>query len=74
MTNISEEVKPKPQRKEKHSMQIMNPDWTCEERGEGKLLRDVKVIKHTDIASFLKLKAEGYKTIWTGEGKIALHK
>jgi len=53
-------------------MQIMNPDWTCEERGDGKLLRDVKVIKHTDISSYLKLKADGYKTIWTGEGKIAL--
>jgi hypothetical protein len=55
-------------------MQIMNPDWNCKERGEVKLLRDVKVINHTDIASYLKLKADGYKTIWTGGGKIALHK
>jgi hypothetical protein len=55
-------------------MQIMNPDWNCKERGEVKLLREVKVINHTDIASYLKLKADGYKTIWTGEGKIALHK
>ena len=55
-------------------MQIMNPDWNCKERGEVKLLRDVKVINHTNIASYLKLKADGYKTIWTGEGKIALRK
>jgi hypothetical protein len=55
-------------------MKIMNPDWTCEERGDGKLLRDVKVIKRTDISSYLELKADGYKTIWTGEGKIALRK
>ena len=55
-------------------MKTLNPDWTCEERGEGKLLQGVKVINYTDISSYLKLKAEGYKTIWTGEGKIALHK
>lgn len=52
----------------------VNPDWTCEERGDGKLLLGVKIIKHTDIISYLKFKKEGYRTIWVGEGKIALHK
>jgi hypothetical protein len=53
-------------------MNYINPDLTCEERGEGKLIRGVRLIKFTDLKTYLELKNDGWKTIWTGEGKIAL--
>jgi len=49
-------------------MNCINPDWTCDERNEPRVV----IIKHTDLKTYLALKAAGWRTLWTGNGKICL--
>jgi hypothetical protein len=49
-------------------MSYINPDWTCDERNEPRVI----IIKHTDLKTYLTLKAAGWRTLWTGNGKICL--